>query len=140
MKGLAITYVLKIAVTLVFWCIPLLFMGNTIRAELKIEQPIVDYLFLLLGWAYIALCVGYSVGLYQLKKHKQVNLAPIFAGIVSNGGAAILLTFFAIGEQSEMSENLVWFLLLSAFGATVVTLNLSYFVMSRKSYLACQNQ
>ena len=132
MKGLAITYVLKIAFTLVAWCFPLFFLGAEIRQLLNIEEPKVDFLLMLLGWAYLALCVGYTVGLCQLLKHKHINYAPIFAGIVSNGGAAIFLTIFALEQHQQLASGLYYFLLGSAGGAALVTVNLVYFAVSKK--------
>ena len=133
MKGLVVTYVLKIVITLVFWCLPLLFFGEAIRGEMDIQQPVVDYLFMLLGWAYVALCVGYGVGLFQLLKYKQVNQAPIFAGIASNGGAALLLTLFLLNSQNQLNECLLYFLLISALGAALVTLSLVYYLIMDKT-------
>ena len=57
-------------------------------------QP--GYLFLrLLGWAYVALLVGYGFGLRASLDGRRAT-GPIWMGIVSNGGASILLLAYGV--------------------------------------------
>lgn len=121
------TYLAKITFTLVLWCYPLLFRGEDIRLQLNVEASVVDYVLFALGWAYLALCVGYSVGLWQLVKYQQKNIGPIWAGIVSNGGAAVFLTGFVLEYQTHIVQWLFCYVAISAAGAALVTISLFYF-------------
>ncbi len=90
MNNLSNVFIFKIAATVIFWCIPLIMLPAELLAALGLpDQP--SYLFVrLLGWAYLALCVGYAFGL-SMSLQGQRALGPIWVGMVSNGGACAYL-------------------------------------------------
>ena len=94
MSNLANVYIFKIVATVFVWCVPLLFFPESLLLSAGLPtQP--SLLFLrLLGWAYLALCVGYGIGLWQELQGVRL-VCPIWVGIVSNGGACITLAYFA---------------------------------------------
>ncbi len=47
----------------------------------------------MLGWAYLALCVGYWFGLRESLRGRRA-MGPIRVGIVSNGGAFLCLLYY----------------------------------------------
>lgn len=49
----------------------------------------------MLGWAYLALCVGYSFGLKASLRGER-EMGPIWVGIVSNGGAFLYLCYYGV--------------------------------------------
>lgn len=97
MNALSWIFVVKIVATIGVWCVPLLLFPATLLEALGFPaQP--TYLFVrLLGWAYLALCVGYAFGLRAALRGKRA-MGPIWVGIVSNAGAcAWLLLYGAAG-------------------------------------------
>ncbi len=95
MNPLSIVFVFKIAATILVWCVPLILMPAAWFEALGFPKQ-ETYMFLrMLGWAYLALCVGYWFG---LKESLQVRRAmgPIWMGIVSNGGAFLYLAYYGI--------------------------------------------
>jgi hypothetical protein len=87
-------FVVKIAVTAAAWAGPLLLTPARWleAAGLPHEaRPVAR----LLGWAYLALGVGYVLGLRELRAGGRATSA-VAVGIVSNGGAAALLTWFGL--------------------------------------------
>ena len=90
MPALARVFALKILVTLLCWSLPLLLLPATVFEALGVASR-QDAIFLrLLGWAWLALCVGYGFGL-QAARARQAAPGPVWTGIVSNGGAGLLL-------------------------------------------------
>lgn len=89
-SALSVTFFVKIGVTLLFWCVPLLcFPASWIQALGVPAQA--GYLFLrLLGLAYVALLVGYGFGLRASLDGRRAA-GPIWTGIVGHGGAWVLL-------------------------------------------------
>lgn len=90
MSMLAVILVAKIALTIVLWTIPpLLFSSSWLRRfGFPVPQPL---MFLrLLGLAYFSLAVGYVLGLQSLC-HGIYPSQTVLIGIVSNGGAFVLL-------------------------------------------------
>ena len=49
----------------------------------------------MLGWAYVALCVGYWFGLRAALQGRRA-MGPIWVGIVSNGGACLYLVYYGV--------------------------------------------
>ena len=124
MASLIFTYKMKIGFTLLCWCLPLLLFPALIVEALGTEAEIVTVLLRLLGWAYLALCVGYFIGMKKAYKG-EYHEAPIFAGIASNSGVSLLLTWMALRYVDvESQTSLFVFLLVSATGAGYVTLQL----------------
>lgn len=78
------------------WCIPLLLFPAELleSAGFPVQEP--TYMFVrMLGWAYLALCVGYWFGL-KASLHGNIVAAPLWVGIVSNGGASVYLLYYAL--------------------------------------------
>ncbi|MEM1089218.1 MAG: hypothetical protein AAGI67_02445 [Pseudomonadota bacterium] len=95
MSMLSWVFVVKIAATIFVWCIPLLFFPQALL--LAVGFPEQDsYMFVrMLGWAYLALCVGYGFGLRASLEGERLA-GPIWVGIVSNGGAFCYLLFYGL--------------------------------------------
>ena len=98
---LSITFSVKIVVTILCWCVPLLLFPPSLLETFGFP-PQENMVFLrLLGWAYLALCVGYAFG-WQAARHGVRARGPIWMGIVSNAGAsALLVTFGGDGAWSD---------------------------------------
>ena len=71
----------------------------------------------MLGWAYLALCVGYGFGLRAALAGQRL-MGPIWTGIVSNGGACVYLLYYGIRGAWTGWGFLVQFV---AWGSTVAT-------------------
>ncbi|HEY0603808.1 MAG TPA: hypothetical protein VGD58_12895 [Herpetosiphonaceae bacterium] len=83
----------KIIVTLVFWSVPLLFLRQSFMQRLGIPVP-EPFLFIrLLGGAYMALVVGYGLGVRDVQLNRDVT-DTVWVGIVSNGLACIILLYY----------------------------------------------
>ncbi len=95
MNMLSWVFTFKIAATLFVWCLPLLFFpGKLLLAAGFPEQH--TYMFVrMLGWAYLALCVGYGFGLHASLSGRRLA-GPIWVGIVSNGGACCYLLYYGL--------------------------------------------
>ncbi|AVP97726.1 hypothetical protein C7S18_11180 [Ahniella affigens] len=115
MTALARVFVVKIAATVLFWCVPLLLFPTDVLVRLGIPEPGSLLLFVrLLGWAYLALCVGYGFGLAAALKGQRA-MGSIAAGIVSNGGASLYLCYFGLsGAWSDWGGIMPWLLWASA--------------------------
>lgn len=127
MNALARVFVFKIAVTVLFWCVPLILLpASWLEAAGFPPQP--GYMFVrMLGWAYLALCVGYAFGLAAALKGARL-MGPIWVGIVSNGGACLYLLYYGIsGSWTEWGlpiQVLAWG---SALATAAITLGLYRF-------------
>ena len=133
MNALSLVFVLKIAATVLFWCIPLLLFPAALLDALGLpEQPTLLFLRML-GWAYLALCVGYAFGLRAALQGER-RAGPIWVGIVSNGGACVYLAVYgALGTWSGWG-GFVQFLLWSSMIATAgITLGLYLFGVRQPS-------
>lgn len=117
MSPLSKVLIFKIAATVVVWCVPLiLFPSSWLTALGFPEQP--SYMFVrMLGWAYLALCVGYAFGLQAALQGRRL-LGPIWVGIVSNGGACLYLCFYGL---SGAWADWAWVLQLVAWGSALAT-------------------
>src|SRR5688500_14724838 len=80
----------KIAFTLLAWCLPLLTFPPAWfeRFGMPAPQPLV--LARLLGAAFLALLVDYLFGLRALRHGRSVR-QTVWVGIVSNGSASLIL-------------------------------------------------
>ncbi len=122
MNKLSVVFVIKIAATVLFWCVPLIcFPGSFLEGAGFPAQS--SYLFVrMLGWAYLALCVGYAFGLKASLQGKRA-LGPIWAGIVSNGGACIYLGYFGFSGAWESWGSFIqlvgWGSMIASAGITV---------------------
>ena len=105
---LSLVFIFKISATVLFWCTPLILIpGETLSALGFPPQP--SYMFVkMLGWAYLALCVGYWFGLRASLDGKRL-MGPIYVGIVSNGGACLYLIYYAVsGAWSDWGAFLLF--------------------------------
>ncbi len=117
MNSLAKVFVFKITATILFWCVPLILLPSSLLEAAGFPaQP--TYLFVrMLGWAYLALCVGYAFGLAAALKGGRL-MGPIWVGIVSNGGACLYLLFYGLsGTWSDWGLPLQ----ILAWGSAVAT-------------------
>lgn len=117
MNSLAKVLVLKIAATVFVWCVPLILLPAEVLLEVGFPKQD-SYMFVrMLGWAYLALCVGYAFGLRAALQGRRL-MGPIWVGIVSNGGACSYLLFYGLsGAWAEWSG----FIQFIAWSSTVAT-------------------
>ena len=81
----------------------------------------------MLGWAYLALCVGYAFGLRASLQGKLL-LGPIWVGVVSNGGACIYLLYYgATGTWAEWGVAIQFIAWGSIVATALITLGLIAF-------------
>ena len=119
MSPLSKVFVFKIAATVVFWCIPLILFPSAVWEALGLPPQPSDMFVRMLGWAYLALCVGYAFGL-RASLRGQRQMGPIWVGIVSNGGACAYLAYFgATGEWADWG-GFVQLVLWSSVAATAL--------------------
>lgn len=126
MNNLSKVFIFKITATVMFWCTPLIFFPAELLAALGVpEQP--SYMFIrMLGWAYLALCVGYAFGLAtSLQWHRALGL--IWVGIVSNGGACAYLIYYGVSGEWVQWGGFVQFVLWSSVTATAAIATGLYF-------------
>ena len=117
MSNLSKVFVVKIAETLLFCCLPLILLPASVLEDVGFPEQ-QTYMFVrMLGWAYLALCVGYYFGLKASIDGKRL-IGPIWVGIVSNGGASAYLLFYGFaGAWSEWG----WFIQFTAWSSAVAT-------------------
>lgn len=127
MSPLSLVLIFKIAATVLVWCMPLiLFPAAALEAVGFPAQR--DYMFVrMLGWAYLALCVGYAFGLAASLSGKRL-MGPIWVGIVSNGGACAYLLFYgATGAWSEWGGFIQFIAWSSVVATALITAGLLQF-------------
>ena len=95
MNALSIVFVFKIAATVLVWCAPLILFPADWLAAAGFPAVAEPMFVRMLGWAYLALCVGYAFGLRESLRGRQAP-AAIWTGIVSNGGACVYLLYFGL--------------------------------------------
>ena len=124
MSNLAIVLLFKIAGTMALWCLPLIFFPASVLEMAGFpQQP--SYMFVrMLGWAYLALCVGYGFGLRAALAGQRL-MGPIWTGIVSNGGACVYLWYYGImGAWTEWGFSVQFVAWGSAVATALITLGL----------------
>lgn len=94
MRNLARVLLLKIAITAILWLVPLLFFPIALLEHLGYPAFPTSLFLRLLGMAYGALLVGYGFGLVAARRG-QYPRSTVWSGIVSNGGAFLILSFGA---------------------------------------------
>lgn len=118
MNSLSLVLTFKIAATVLFWCVPLLLLPSSMLIELGFPEQSKDLMVVrMLGWAYLALCIGYAFGLKASLQGKRA-IGPIWMGIVSNGGACALLLLFGLSASWHDMASLVQFIFWSSVVAT----------------------
>ncbi|MBX2847426.1 MAG: hypothetical protein KTR16_03845 [Acidiferrobacterales bacterium] len=124
MNNLSKVLVFKIVGTLLLWCVPLLLFPAALLESLGFPEQDTYMFVRLLGWAYLALCVGYYFALRAALKNKRL-MGPIWVGIVSNGGASVLLACYGFTGTWSQSGVVFQFVTWSSVGATaLITLGL----------------
>jgi hypothetical protein len=124
MSPLAYVLTFKIAGTLLFWCVPLLFFPAWLLESIGLPQQ-GSYMFIrMLGWAYLALCVGYGFALKAALAGMRL-MGPIWVGMVSNGGACLYLLYYGVtGEWTDWSGAVQFILWGSTLATGLITLGL----------------
>ncbi len=122
MNNLSKVFVFKILATIIFWCIPLIVFSSTAleMAGFPVQS---SYMFVrMLGWAYLALCVGYAFGLKSSLKGVR-EAGPIWVGIISNGGAFGYLLFYGLsGAWIQWG----WFVQFVAWSSIVASVSITF--------------
>jgi hypothetical protein len=115
------------------WGIPLLLFPSSLLSWLGFVVPEPSVFLRLLGAAYIALVVGYCFGLQQALRGTH-PLGVIWAGIVSNGGACLLLGFFGLygtwSRWGAFAQAVMWG---SLAGIVAITAGLVFFGLCESS-------
>jgi len=116
----------KIAATVIFWCVPLILFPASALTTLGLPEQ-GSYMFVrMLGWAFLALCVGYGFGL-KAAMAGRYQPGPIWVGIVSNGGACTYLLYYGlVGEWATWGiivQGIFW---LSVGATALITLGLYF--------------
>ena len=117
MSNLSKVLIFKIVATVVVWCVPLIFFPASVLEHAGFPEQ-QSYMFVrMLGWAYLALCVGYYFGLQASLSGKRL-MGPIWVGIVSNGGACGYLLYYGISwSWSEWG----WLIQFVGWGSALAT-------------------
>jgi hypothetical protein len=109
----AITRILafKIALTVCVWCVPLLLFPSGWLRALGFPTPEPLIFLRLLGMAYTALVVGYAFG-FRSARRGVYPAAAVWVGIISNGGAFLLLLLAALnrtwGQWGVPAQGVMW--------------------------------
>ena len=121
MNGLSKVLAIKIIVTITMWGIPLLFFPSSLLNWLGFPVPEPQLFLRLLGMAYWALVVGYSFGLRAALQGIYPN-GVVWVGIVSNGGAFLLLligAFLGVWQSwGSIAQTIMWSSVLVTCGIT----------------------
>ncbi len=104
------TLVLKILLT-VCWSGSLLLLSGAQLENLGVPEPKPLLFTRLLGAAFLALLVGYALGLRDLQRG-EAPVNTVLVGIVSNGVACALLVYFGLrgawGEWGGVARYCMW--------------------------------
>lgn len=124
MSHLSKVLICKIAATIIFWCVPLLLFPSTVLQVVGFPEQS-SYMFVrMLGWAYLALCVGYYFALRASLKGKRL-MGAIWVGVVSNGGACVYLLFYGVsGAWSEWGAAIQFVAWNSVVATALITIGL----------------
>lgn len=111
---------IKITLTISLWAIPLLIFPDSFFALLGLPAITPELYRRLLGMAYLALVVGYIEGLISARK----GIFPtgiVLMGILSNFGASIILSIYAIsGGFSGFSTTAFLLMYFSIFATGLI--------------------
>lgn len=114
----------KIVITVLFWCLPLLIGPKVLFEWVGVPLPAPAVFIRLLGAAYAALVVAYYYGLIEARSGGSAT-PTVRMGIVSNGLAAVILGLFGANNSwadwSSLAQAYMW---LSFLAATLITLGL----------------
>ena len=131
MVGLERVLLAKIVTTVFAWALPLLLLPEDLFVALGFPPPEPTVFLRLLGTAYAALVAGYALGLMRARR-REYPAEAVIVGIVSNGGAAIVLGIAALSASwsawGTLARLYMWF---SLFAVTTITLGL---ILARVRY------
>lgn len=130
MKALKFVLIVKVVFTALFWSLPLLLFPERAAELLLIPVPQPILFAHLLGAAFLALLVGYVLGLINLSHNKRAD-DVVWVGVVSNGSAFLLLLMFA-GQWSKWGTRAGAFLGFSTAATLLITLGLLRFGVASK--------
>lgn len=124
MSHLSKVLLFKILGTVCLWCLPLLLLPASLLEQIGFPKQ-GSYMFVrMLGWAYLALCVGYYFALKASLEGKRL-MGPIYVGIVSNGGACAYLLYYGLtGTWATWGGALQFVAWGSALATALITLGL----------------
>jgi len=132
MNPLSIVFIFKILATILVWCVPLILFPPSWLDAIGFPAQVSDMFVRMLGWAYLALCVGYGFGLQASLKGRR-HLSSIWVGIVSNGGACGYLLFYGLsGHWSIWPINIQIIAWGSMLATALITLGLFFFGVKGK--------
>jgi len=135
MRGIRFVLTAKILVTVFFWALPLLLLPESLFVYIGFPEPNPKVFVQLLGMAYASLAVGYAMGLKKANSNTH-PVEAVWVGIVSNGGAAIILGVNAIvGTWSNWGPIARIYMWSSLVAVTLITLGL---LLNRKE--TCHEQ
>jgi hypothetical protein len=121
---LRVVLVVKMLLTAFAWVVPLLMFPTTLLEALGFPEPEPVIFLRLLGVAYAALLVGYWRG-WRRACAGEYPVDTVWVGIVSNGGATLLLSISAaLGSWSEWGAFASLYMWLSLVGVALVTTGL----------------
>jgi len=127
MNHLAKVFAIKIVATVTVWCAPLILLPTSLLEAAGLPRQDITLFVRLLGWAYLALCVGYAFGLRSALQGKRA-LGTIWMGIVSNAGASAFLFYFGVaGAWSAWGSPLQLLAWASALAALLIAVGLFVF-------------
>lgn len=111
LRGLINVLRFKIGATILCWCIPLLTFPASTLVQLGFPRQEEMMFLRMLGWAYLALCVGYAFALVDAHRgHRLVG--TVWVGIVSNGGACALLLQYGVSGSWQawgaLAQIILW--------------------------------
>ena len=111
MNALSRVLAFKIAVTTLFWCVPLLFFPTPLLLWLGFPVPEPQIFLRLLGMAYSALVLGYCFGLRSTLQGVYPS-SIVWVGLLSNGGAFAILAIGAVSgawqSWGSLAQALMW--------------------------------
>jgi len=117
MNCLSKVLIIKIAGTIILWCIPLLIFPHYILNAIGIDNEFGVMVLRLLSWSYFALCVGYGFGLIEALNGRR-PLGVIWVGIVSNSGGCLLLLYYFLSVEWSTWP---WFIHVVGWGSVLGT-------------------
>jgi hypothetical protein len=90
--------IFKNTATLSFQSVPMILLPGSVLESIGFPPQDSRMFFRMLGWAYLALCVGYTVGLRAALKGAYSE-GPVYVGLMSNGGACLYLAYYGFGGE-----------------------------------------
>ncbi len=117
MKNLSRVLAIKMGITIVLWFVPLLFFPSGLLRHLGFPDLEPRLFIQLLGMAYGSLLVSYGFG-FAATRHGKYPRSTVWAGIVSNGGAFLLLSLGAIRGDWETWRGVASLMMWTSLAAT----------------------